>query len=116
MNKVKLQTLVSSPAEAQVIKHLAYNMKTATRKYKTGFKREITAADHDLLVRVDRHTATDFLKLSNDDNVTIYADRGSTKSGKKAVLRVKQGTTATIEFPVYPSILQWSGNYYYNRF
>ena len=75
----------------------------------SSFKREIEATDKDLLVRVNKHTATDYLMLSNSDNVSIYADRSSIKSGRKAILKVPKGTKATIEFPVYPKILQMSG-------
>ena len=75
----------------------------------SSFRREIEANEKDLLVRVSKHTATDFLMLSNSENVSVYADRSSIKSGRKAILKVAKGTKATIEFPVYPKILQMSG-------
>ena len=40
------------------------------------------------------------------------ADGGSFKSGRKLLLQVPQGTTASIEFPVRPQIVSMTGRLY----
>lgn len=101
--------MVGTPADSEVVKHLAYQIKTSPQKYLSSFKREINATERDLIVKVSKHTATDYLKMENAENVSVYADRTSMLGGRKAMIRVAKGTKATIEFPVYPKILQWTG-------
>ena len=101
IQKIKLKTMLASPEDRAIIKHLAYVVQTAPHRHLCSFRKEIAATDKDLLIFLNKHTATGFVKISNSENKAIYADTTSVKNGTKEVLRVAKGTSATIEFPVY---------------
>ena len=105
IQKIKLKTMLSIPEDSATIKHLAYIMQTAPHRHLGSFRKEIMATDNDLLISLNKHTATDYVRISNSENKTIYAGKTAVKNGKKVVMRVKKGTSATIEFPVYPKQL-----------
>ena len=101
--------MLESAEDSLKIKHLARRYTTTVPKYKTSFKKEIRATDTDLVVQVDKHTTKDLIKLTRSDGTMLYADSTTIKSGKKIKMSVPKDSTVTLEFPVYPQLLQYSG-------
>ena len=83
---------------------MARNYCTDDKKFECKFKKEVTATDKDLLIKIDGHSSNDLIQIKKEGQ-TILADSGSIKSGKNLVMKVPKGTTASIEFPVRPQIV-----------
>ena len=78
--------------------------------YPAKFKKEFVAEEHDLLVKVDRHTSEALVKATVEEGDTITVDQDAFKTGKDISLRVKKGEKCTIEFPIRPQVLKMTGN------
>ena len=50
--------------------------------YSTQFKKEIVAEEHDLIVKVDRHSSEALFKASIEEGDIINVDRDVFKDGK----------------------------------
>ena len=90
------------------IKHIARIYETDERKYECKFKREVIATDRDLKIMIDGHTSNDLIEIKKEGEV-ILADAGSFRSGKNMTMTVPAGTSATIEYPLRPQIVNFVG-------
>ena len=105
----RFQDIIRSPIDAMKIKHIARMYSTDEKKYAIKFKKEVKAPeDQALCVKIDSHTSNDLIEIKKEGQ-TILADSGSLKSGKNMSIVVPAGTSATIEFPVRPQIVNFTG-------
>ena len=108
IQKQRFQDIIRSRIDSMKIKHIARMYATDEMKYECKFKKEVTATDRDLSIVIDGHTCSDLIEIKKEGQ-TILADAGSLKSGKNMVMTVPAGTSATIEFPVRPQIVNFVG-------
>ena len=109
IGKIKLKAMLKSEIDSQKIAHLTKQYRTEAQKFTTGFKREITATDEDMFIRIDKNTSSDLVKVTHEDGRMLFIDSANVKSGKNLKMALTKGQKATLEFPSYPQILQYGG-------
>ena len=92
---------ILTSSDANKIYHIARNYRTDDKKFECKFTKEVTATDKDLVIKIDGMTSKDLIQLKKE-GTQVLADGGSFKSGRKLLLQVPRGTTASIEYPVRP--------------
>ena len=70
---------------------------------------EAAPAETDLVIQVNKHTSSDLVKITSEDGSTCYVNSSTLKSGKRIKVTVPKGTKTSLEFPVFPPVLKYSG-------
>lgn len=100
LNKMRFKEILYSQ-DAVKIGHLARSYATAYKKFDFTFKKEVTATDGDLLIKIDSCTTDDLIEIKSE-NQTILTDASGFRSGGNTSMKVEAGKSATITFPVKP--------------
>ena len=90
LKDIRFQAILESPMDAYKIKHLAQRYASSSKMFDFEFNKTVTATDHDLIIKVDKHTSSQLLQIKNGSDF-IIASKGSMLSGKKIEMRIPKG-------------------------
>ena len=69
----------------------------------------IKAVEEDRVLKLDKITSKDIVQVTKQDGSKQYLSNVQ-KADKNETIEIKSGEVVTIEFPVFPEILQYSGS------
>ena len=110
IGKIKLKAMLESEIDSKKVSHISKQHRTLAHKFTTSFKRKIEAKDESMRINVNKNTSTELIRVIHQDGRMLFVDSGAVKAGKRCTMLLKQGETATLEYPCYPQILQYSGH------